>query len=1149
MQHLRSITVRRLLLTFSTLGVVACGSGAESPPVAESVGTATSALNNAPTIGNFAIYAQRSVTIGGSDAINGGDVGVSTTAPASFGPQVKVGTSATIQTTHNLLAPSVSLASGAHVGDVQTNTLTNNGGTLGAQASFPAASMPAAPNASPAGSGGSNVSVPAFTISTINPGNYGSLNITGTLLLGAGAYTFTNVVMAAQGHLGVVSGTATVNVAGTFTAGNSATMASPGFSPAGQLVITVDGADSGTTPAFSLGTGCGVSALLAAPHGTLSIGDSSTITGAFAGFDVKLGASVTVTYQSGFSATTATPHGTQQLTGYSSPAFAAAPLVGPVPTSTVLSLAVGLPVQNLTGLQTLVKQVSDPTSTNFRHYLTPAQFASTYGPTTANYSTVKTWATSAGLTVTGTSTNNMVLSLSGSVGAIEQALFVNVNYYLRPDGTQFYALDRNPSLNTSATVLHVQGLDNYTIPSTNLTASGALISQDVRAAYVAPPCNLNGAGQFIGIFLPPTGAYFQSDITNYVNAAGLSGITPTPEIQAVDGVSTAVPAGQDTKEQSLDIEMAIGMAPAAQVIVYEGDTADAIYNAMATRSPLPAQISSSFHTCEDSTTQQVMYELAAQGQSFSVASGDNGAYPANFGPCPDGIGTPALDDITLVGSTTLTVGGSPEAWQSETAGVAPQSGRHFSGGGYVTNLGLPAYQSGIANAQNQASTSFRNAPDVSIAGVNLAFYANNGVTYNNGGDASVTGFVGTSFSAPVWVGFMALANQQAASKGLPSIGYPNNALYTAGKSIFNGLYFHDITVGDNANSGGQFNAVTGYDLVTGWGTPTCALIDQLACTACGLTCADLNRDANNCGACGHSCGGGACSAGQCQPVVIASGQQSPLGIAVSGGNVYFAAFSGGTVMKVPTAGGTVTTLATGQNFPTDVATDGTNVYWTDAGSTANSETDGAVMKVPVGGGTVTALASNQHFPNGVAVNGTSVFWTNRNNLISGSNGGVFKVPVGGGAATTLLSGGNPYGIVLDSSNVYFTDDAGSVEKMTLAGANLVTLGTSSEPTSITVDATNVYWTGAGNQVLKVPVGGGTTTTIASTAVSFGIAVDSTGVYYTTGSTINKVAPGATAPVTLATGQSGSWGIATDATNVYWTNNTNGPGGTVMRLAK
>jgi hypothetical protein len=77
---------------------------------------------------------------------------------------------------------------------------------------------------------------------------------------------------------------------------------------------------------------------------------------------------------------------------------------------------------------------------------------------------------------------------------------------------------------------------------------------------------------------------------------------------------------------------------------------------------------------------------------------------------------------------------------------------------------------------------------------------------------------------------MALVNQQAAASGLPPVGFVNPAVYLIGKGPNYTTDFHDITVGDNEwpGSPNNFVAVDGYDLCTGWGTPTPALITALA---------------------------------------------------------------------------------------------------------------------------------------------------------------------------------------------------------------------------------------------------------------------------------------------------------------------------------
>ena len=122
---------------------------------------------------------------------------------------------------------------------------------------------------------------------------------------------------------------------------------------------------------------------------------------------------------------------------------------------------------------------------------------------------------------------------------------------------------------------------------------------------------------------------------------------------------------------------------------------------------------------------------------------------------------------------------------------------------------------------NQGSSTMRNLPDVAAVASGIYVLANLGTTNFVGG---------TSCAAPLWAGFMALVNQQAAISGRPPIGFLNPAVYTIGKGAGYSAAFHDITTGANTNavSPAKFFATAGYDLCTGWGTPKGAsLIDAL----------------------------------------------------------------------------------------------------------------------------------------------------------------------------------------------------------------------------------------------------------------------------------------------------------------------------------
>ena len=574
---------------------------------------------------------------------------------------------------------------------------------------------------------GSSVTVPTLTTTTLNPGNYGALSVTGTVFLNAGNYTFASVTMANQAHFAGVSGTATVSVAGTFQAGNSVSISSPGATPAGQLVISVAGSDSGTTPAFSIGTGAAMSAILSAPHGTLSIGASTIATGAFAGFDVKLGNGVTINYQNGFVGDAA-QKGQQQLSGYITPAMAVAPLVGPVPPSTLIALAVSLPVQvptNFPSLSDYAQQVSDPTSSTYRQFLTPAQYAGHYAPSATSYSTLTALMQANGLSILESYSDNELIDVTGTVGQVEQMVSANLNYYLRSDGTQFFAPDREPSLASPLPVLRVAGLDTFVVPVETTSGSGphgTFIGNDFRTAYLSGcASSLDGSGQAVALleekgFNPP-------DIVKYSTEAGIA--DPTPLIFQHTYTATEAPSLQvvDSGEAPMDIEVVHAMAPRAKIVVYQSPIGtwgtsifvnDMFHAASHTPSGLPManQISSSIVFDSDDSIGQSLDAMSVQGQSFFQSSGDGGAFTGN----PRDIRT---NRVTLVGGTILTSFGSgmspsESAWsQSNAAGGGGFFGPFTLNGKtpiFIGGVRIPGYQIPFVSATNLASSMFRNFP-------------------------------------------------------------------------------------------------------------------------------------------------------------------------------------------------------------------------------------------------------------------------------------------------------------------------------------------------------------------------------------------------------------------------------------------------------
>ncbi len=510
----------------------------------------------------------------------------------------------------------------------------------------------------------------------------------------------------------------------------------------------------------------------------------------------------------------------QVLHGHVPAVVARLSAVGSLPGTNRLNLAIGLPLRNQEALTNLLRQIYDPASPNYRHYLTPEQFTEQFGPTEKDYQAVISFAKANGLTVTATHPNRMLVDVSGSVTDIERALHVTLRVYQHPtEKRMFHAPDVEPSLDLAVPILGISGLDDYSLPRPRVIAkplvqgqnppapnagsgpNGTYMGNDFRAAYV-PAWPLVGSGQIVGLL--QFDGYNSNDIAYYESHAGLPSVTLSNVL--LNGVSGAPSGSGGEVEVCLDIEMAISMAPGlSKVIVYEGANWHDILNRMATDN-LAKQLSCSWYTPRggpDSVADQIWQQMAAQGQSFFNASGDNDAFTGLIDFPGD---TPY---ITQVGGTTLTTSGAGGSWVSET--VWNWGGGIGSGGGISTSYSIPSWQTNIDMTTNQGSTTLRNTPDVAMPADNVYVRA-------DGQDQNVGG---TSCAAPLWAGFAALINQLALENSEPLVGCINPAVYALGQSGSYGACFHDIITGNNESptSPTKFSAVPGYDLCTGWGTP------------------------------------------------------------------------------------------------------------------------------------------------------------------------------------------------------------------------------------------------------------------------------------------------------------------------------------------
>ena len=239
-------------------------------------------------------------------------------------------------------------------------------------------------------------------------------------------------------------------------------------------------------------------------------------------------------------------------------------------------LAIALPPKDRQAIKDFVDSISDPSSPNFRQFITPEQFGARFGATEQDYAALQDWAKSKGMTVAKTYKNHLLLSVDASVDDIEKAFNVSINVYQHPkEARTFFSADREPTIDAPVTISSIEGLSSYwkphaksrkasnAAPKGGTGPSGNYMGSDFRKAYV-PGTTLDGHGETVGLL--QFDGFYASDITKYRTLAGLTNI-PITIVKIDGGVSTPT---DGNAEVCLDIEMCMSMAPGLnRIYVYE----------------------------------------------------------------------------------------------------------------------------------------------------------------------------------------------------------------------------------------------------------------------------------------------------------------------------------------------------------------------------------------------------------------------------------------------------------------------------------------------------------------------------------------------------------------------------------------------------
>src|SRR5262245_4765073 len=190
------------------------------------------------------------------------------------------------------------------------------------------------------------------------------------------------------------------------------------------------------------------------------------------------------------------------------------------------------------------------------------------------------------------------------------------------------------------------------------------------------------------------------------------------------------------------------------------------------------------------------------------------------------------------------------------------------------------------------------------------------------------------------------------------------------------------------------------------------------------SCEDVLSDATNCGACGHSCLGGSCSKGKCQPVVVADAQDQPSGIGVDADHVYWSNFGSLEIRRAPTKGGAdervaISDPASVEFVPTDLLVESTRVLWTNTSAGQNS--GNALMAWSKAGGDPAGFAGPSPDGNGgLAGDGATFYFTN-----FGAKE-VRSAQLSQGFTTVAMDQSGPGTVAVDATHVYWVNQQGGV---------------------------------------------------------------------------------------------------------------------------
>ena len=426
-------------------------------------------------------------------------------------------------------------------------------------------------------------------------------------------------------------------------------------------------------------------------------------------------------------------------------------------------------------LDHLLATLGDPSSPNYRHYLTPKQFGQRFGLSTNDLNKVITWLQLQGFTNVKVANGRNQISFDGNVSLVENAFDVQMHHYL-VNGVVHLANANEPSVPSAiaGAVTNISGLHNFA-PKPRAVVQRHLTSY-VSGNHFLTPGDFakiygltglgDGSGQKIAVIGQSAVNVQYNDVATFRSAAGL--VANSPTITPVPSGTTPTRCSGDEGESDLDLEWSGGIAPKATIIFMtaslgSGETCGggrsfgtSVWGALqqAVDSNVAPFISTSYGFCESGLGQgfagqirTLAQQAVSQGQTIVAATGDAGAADCDTAaPATQGLAVDipaAIPEVTAAGGTEFngdvagsvsgtapnTTGGATQYWAASGVGTddpiatalgyIPEEGWNDSqsttlsatGGGSSIYFQKPTWQIGTG-----ASTDImRDIPDVAVS--------------------------------------------------------------------------------------------------------------------------------------------------------------------------------------------------------------------------------------------------------------------------------------------------------------------------------------------------------------------------------------------------------------------------------------------------